>query len=138
MTRVLNQSDILLIRSDEHEEHLSCAVPRLRPAARTTSWGAPSARASLTPGASRCGHKLYRWFYSKSAAMPATTTGTVTQVGSTSFINATTSGGGVISGNCTRTLEVDERNIVIRSQWEGNNCPFSEAFEYSTWRRKIN
>ena len=95
-------------------------------------WGYPHQEQTIA------GHKLYRWFYSKSAAMPATTTGTVTQVGSTSFINATTSGGGVISGNCTRTLEVDERNIVIRSQWEGNNCPFAEAFEYSTWRRKIN
>jgi hypothetical protein len=28
-------------------------------------------------------------------------------------VNATTSGGGVISGSCTRTLEVDERNIII-------------------------
>jgi hypothetical protein len=100
--------------------------------AAIAQWGYPHQEQTIAV------HKLYRWFYSKSAALPATTTGTVSQVGNTAFINATTSGGAIISGNCTRTLEVDERNIIIRSQWEGNNYPFAEAFEYANWRRKPN
>ena len=92
-------------------------------------WGYPDQEQVIA------GHKLYRWYYTKSAVMPSTTTGTVTQFGS---INATTYGGGTVVGNCTRTLEVDEHNIVIRTEWKGNNCPFAEAFEYSSWRRKLN
>jgi hypothetical protein len=93
-------------------------------------WGYPNQEQTIG------GHKLYHWYYTKSASIPATTTGTVTAVGNTAFINATTSGGGIVQGACTRTMEVDERNTVIRWQWSGNNCPFAEAFEYSSWRRK--
>jgi hypothetical protein len=95
-------------------------------------WGYPDQEQTIA------GHKLYRWYYTKSAVLPATTSGTVTQVGNTAFVNATTSGGGAISGSCTRTLEVDDHNIVIRWQWQGNNCPFAEGFEYANWRRKVN
>jgi hypothetical protein len=63
---------------------------------------------------------------------------TVNQIGNTAFLNATTYGGGTVVGNCTRTLEVDEHNIVVRWEWKGNNCPFAEAFDYSSWRRKLN
>jgi hypothetical protein len=100
--------------------------------AAIAQWGYPDQEQVIA------GHKLYHWFYTKSAALPATTTGTVTQLGNTAILNATTSGGGVISGSCTRTLEVDEHNVIIRSEWKGNNCPFAEAFEYSNWRRKVN
>ena len=84
------------------------------------------------------GHKLYRWYYTKTASLPATTYGTVNHIGNTAYMNATTYGGGTVVGNCTRTLEVDEHNVVIRTEWKGNNCPFAEAFEYSSWRRKLN
>ena len=97
--------------------------------AAIAQWGYPDQEQVIA------GHKLYRWFYTKSAVLPATTTGTVTQSGS---FNATTFGGGVISGSCTRTLEVDEHNTIIRTEWKGNNCPFAEGFEYSNWRRKLN
>lgn len=100
--------------------------------AAIAQWGYPHQEQMIA------GRKLYRWFYTKSALLPTTTTGTVTRIGDTAYLNATTSGGGVISGSCTRTLEVDQYNIVIRTQWEGNNCPFAEAFEYASWRRKQN
>jgi hypothetical protein len=100
--------------------------------AAIAQWGYPHQEQVIA------GHKIYRWFYTKSAAIPATTSGTVTQVGNTAFVSATTSGGGVMQGSCTRILEVDDRNVIIRWQWEGNNCPFAEAFEYSNWRRKVN
>jgi hypothetical protein len=93
-------------------------------------WGYPHQEQTIA------GHKLYRWFYDKSFAVPATTTGTMTTVGNTAFLNATTSGGGTISGQCVRTLEVNEQNVVIRWEWSGNNCPFAEAFEYSNWSRR--
>jgi hypothetical protein len=94
-------------------------------------WGYPNQQQDIA------GHKLYIWYYNKSAYIPATTTGAITAVGGTAFINATTFGGGAIQGNCTRTLEVDDKNTVVRWQWSGNNCPFGEAFEYSSWRRKV-
>ena len=71
-------------------------------------WGYPDQEQVIA------GHKLYRWFYTKTASLPATTTGTVNQIGNTAFMNATTYGGGTVVGNCTRTLEVDEHNIVVR------------------------
>ena len=98
--------------------------------AAIAQWGYPDQEQEIA------GHKLYRWFYTKSASLPATTTGTMNQIGNTAFINATTSGGGTLVGNCTRTLEVDEHKTIIRWQWNGNNCPFAEALEYSNWRRK--
>jgi hypothetical protein len=100
--------------------------------AAIAQWGYPDQEQEIA------GHKLYRWFYTKSGVLPSTTTGTVTQMGTAAFLNATTSGGGTLVGNCTRTLEVDEHNIIVRWEWKGNNCPFAEAFEYSNWRRKIN
>jgi hypothetical protein len=75
-------------------------------------WGYPHQEQTIA------GHKLYRWFYNKSAALPSTT-------GTTMIIN----------GQCVRTLEVNEQNIVIRYEWSGNNCPFADILEYSNWAR---
>jgi hypothetical protein len=99
--------------------------------AAIAQWGYPDQEQEIA------GHKLYRWFYTKSASLPATTTGTVNRIGNTAFLNATTTGGGTLVGNCTRTLEVDEHNIISHWQWSGNNCPFAEGFEYSNWRRVV-
>ena len=95
-------------------------------------WGYPHQEQTMA------GHKLYRWFYNKSFAMPATTSGTVTTVGNTAFMNATTTGGGTINGQCVRTLEVNEQNVVIRWEWGGNNCPFADVLEYGNWQRRTN
>lgn len=95
-------------------------------------WGYPQQEQTIA------GHKLYRWFYNKSVVLPATTSGTVTTSGGISTINAVTTGGGTFNGDCTRTLEVDARNVVIRWEWSGNNCPFADmpGFEYGRWRRR--
>jgi len=95
--------------------------------AAIAQWGYPQQEQTIA------GHKLYHWFYNKSFAMPATTTGTV----SNGLVNLTTTGGETISGECRRTLEVDQRNIVIRWEWAGNNCPFADmpGFEYANWQR---
>jgi hypothetical protein len=95
-------------------------------------WGYPDQEQTIA------GRKLYRWFYTKGVAVPATSRSTITRSGNTATVNTTSYDGGVVVGDCTRTLEVDARNIVIRSQWQGNNCPFAEGFEYSNWRRKVN
>ncbi len=50
--------------------------------------------------------------------------------------NATTSGGGTVRGDCVRTLEVDQQNIITKWEWKGNNCPFADILEYSNWERK--
>src|SRR5262245_16704061 len=89
-------------------------------------WGYPHQEQTIA------GRKIYRWSYSKTFVMPSTTTGTVTAYG----INTMTTGGGVIRGDCVRTLEVNELNIVVRWQWEGNNCPFADILEYSDWQRR--
>lgn len=33
----------------------------------------------------------------------------------------------VISWECNRILELNEENIVVDSQWDGNNCPFMDS-----------
>jgi hypothetical protein len=93
-------------------------------------WGYPHQEQNIA------GHKVYRWFHNKSAFIPSQTHGTVNTIGSTSYINTTTTGGGMISGQCVRTLEVDKKNRVISWEWSGNNCPFAELMEYSDWRKK--
>jgi hypothetical protein len=80
--------------------------------AAIAQWGYPNQEQNIA------GHHLFTWYYNKSV------------------INATTYGGGTLTGNCTRILEVNDKNIVIKWYWSGTNCPFGEAFEYSSWRRK--
>ena len=94
-----------------------------------SQWGYPSQQETIG------GHTLYYWHYQKSVAMPATTTGTITSIGNTAYLNTTTYGGGLVSGSCSRMLAVDKNNIVIGTEWSGNNCPFAELMEYSNWRR---
>lgn len=85
------------------------------------------------------GRTLLVWNRDMQLSMPATatTTGTANRIGSTAYVNTTTtySGGGTSSWSCTRILEI--RDDKVHSwQWEGNNCPFAEAGPYSNWRRK--
>lgn len=89
-------------------------------------WGYPDQEQNIG------GHHIFRWYLTKQYTMPATAT--VNTVGQTSFVSV--DGGGTITGNCTRTLEVDQQNTVIRWEWSGNNCPFSEFPSYTNWRRK--
>jgi hypothetical protein len=98
--------------------------------AAIAQWGYPDQEQVIA------GHKIYKWYYEKGVSIPSTTTGTVNTFGNTAHINATTYGGGVAVGNCTRILEVNDQNIVTHTQWQGNNCPFAEGFEYAGWRRK--
>lgn len=93
-------------------------------------WGYPQQEQTIA------GHKLYRWFYTKTVMTPTTATSTVTPIGRTAIVNTTISGGDILTGDCTRTLEVDQNNVVIRWEWSGNNCPFADVFEYSNWERK--
>jgi hypothetical protein len=92
-------------------------------------WGLPSQE--MTVG----GQKYYVWAYQKSGFIPqsSTTTGVATNNG---VINTQTStaGGYAFSAVCERILQVDGNDIVVGGSWRGNNCPFMEAFEYSTWR----
>jgi hypothetical protein len=86
------------------------------------------------------GKRLLVWHRNVQGYVPgvATTYGSANVIGNTAFYSGTTtySGGGIISGNCVRILEVGENNTVVRWQWEGNNCPFLEMGPYSNWRKK--
>lgn len=95
-----------------------------------SQWGYPTGQQEVA------GHHLYHWVGNQTTYMPASTTGTVTAIGSTAYINTTTVGGGYADWSCTRTLEVNKKNIVVSWQWGGNNCPFAEAIQYANWRRK--
>lgn len=94
-------------------------------------WGYPDEQRDFN------GRKLYVWHHNQSAILPSTTnlTGLVSSSGQVNA-TATTWGGGVFHGYCTRTLEVDGDGKVVNWEWEGNNCPFAEAMEYKTWRRR--
>jgi len=89
-------------------------------------WGYPDEERQVA------GHHLYVWHHDKSGPTLSSTTGSVS---STGFFSATTLGTGS-RWECTRILEVDATDHVVSYQWEGNNCPFAEAMEYSTWRRR--
>ena len=94
-------------------------------------WGYPDQEQVIA------GRKIYRWHYRKSVGLPATTTGTVTPtIGGGAYVNTTTTGGGTLHGDCTRIVEVNEKNIVVRWQWSGNNCPFADMGEYANWQRR--
>jgi hypothetical protein len=93
-------------------------------------WGPPQQEQTIA------GRKYYRWFYTKSAPMPMNTYGTANQFGNTTFVQMQTTGGGMMVGSCTRTLSVDDKNIIVGTHWEGNNCPFADVLEYSNWERK--
>lgn len=92
-------------------------------------WGYPDRERQVA------GRKLFEWDRNVSVFVPSTTTGTVSNYGNTSYVDASTTGGGLLNGSCRRTIEVDSRNIVVGTQWAGNNCPFAEAGPYSNWRR---
>ncbi len=95
-----------------------------------SQWGYPDEEKEFR------GKKLYVWHHNKSAFLPASASTTTSFIGNTAYSNSTMTGGHTISGECDRTLEVDSAGKVVSWQWGGNNCPFAEAFEYKSWRRK--
>ena len=99
-----------------------------------SQWGYPHEEQVIA------GRKLLIWHRNAQILMPgvANTYGSTNVVGNTGIYSGITtfSGGGVISANCVRKLEVDANNRIMSWQWEGNNCPFMEVGPYSNWRRK--
>jgi len=96
-----------------------------------SQWGYPDAQQAFM------GKTIYHWDRTVAMNMPASTTGTINVIGNTAYLNTTTSGGGVMRGACRRSLEVNSKNIVVGSQWKGNNCPFADvAMGYQHWERK--
>lgn len=94
-------------------------------------WGYP---ASAMPIGSQT---VYTWSETAYLTMPAVTQTTANVYGNTMYATSTTTGGGTSAWTCTRMLAVDERNYVVRWQWQGNNCPFGEVMQYANWRRKV-
>jgi len=95
-----------------------------------SQWGYPDEEREFQ------GKKLYIWNHNKSAYVPRTSNTTATAYGNTIYAQSQSSGGYTLQGNCVRILEVDATGTVTSWQWKGNNCPFGEHMEYSSWRRK--
>jgi hypothetical protein len=95
-----------------------------------SQWGYPHEEKEFN------GRKLYVWHHNKSAYMPQSTTTTGHVIGNTIYAHSNTTGGYMMSGNCSRTLEVDDNGRVVNWQWGGNNCPLAELMEYSDWRKR--
>jgi len=76
-------------------------------------WGYPDYEKTVA------GHKLLVWEHNKSE-----------------FYTGSTNALYKIKEYCTRTFEVDDKNIVISWEWKGNNCPFAELMEYKNWRNR--
>lgn len=93
-------------------------------------WGYPSFERDFR------GKKLYGWEYQKSGYIPRSTQTNVNVYGNTAYANTQEYGGYSISGTCTRILEVGDDGTVKSWSYEGNNCPFGELMEYSTWRKR--
>ena len=81
-----------------------------------THWGPPQQERTIA------GRKYFIWSTSQSVSVPAQTSGTATVVGNTVYYNQSTVGGGSFTASCTRSMEVDENNIVVRGYSQGNNC----------------
>jgi len=93
-------------------EHIDQVVAR---------WGYPNAEREFR------GRKLYVWNDGGAYVFPSytSTTGTVTRVGpGVAAVSSQTFGigGGTISGQCERTLEIDSAGKVVSWQWAGNDC----------------
>jgi len=95
-----------------------------------SQWGYPQEEKEFQ------GRKLYIWHHNKSAYIPQTTTTTGNVYGNSIYATSSSTGGYSIHGSCQRTLEVDDAGTVVSWEWRGNNCPFGELMEYSTWRKK--
>lgn len=95
-------------------------------------WGFPNEEKEIA------GHKLYVWYRGRSFYVPATSTTTGYVYGNSFSANTSTFGGYPVHAYCTRILEVDDSGHVTRWQWEGNDCPCMEIFEYAHWRNKSN
>lgn len=97
-------------------------------------WGYPDGERSVA------GRRLLFWTRDVQLYTPPTanTYGNVSVYGNTGYYNQTTtySGGGVSNWNCTRILEINQKNIIVGTDWKGNNCPFLEAGPYKDWRRR--
>lgn len=96
-------------------------------------WGYPDGEKVIA------GKTLLVWSDDQQLFLPSTSTtiGNASLVGNQVFsdVQTTSYGGGVTNWNCTRIVEVDQRNIVVGASWKGNNCPFLEAGPYSNWRK---
>ena len=81
--------------------------------------------------------EIYIWRLRKSVnlAERSTTTGSVDAYGNYQEQTKTT-GGGAWHGVCVRKLEVNDDGTIVRWEWEGNNCPFSEIGPYKDWRNR--
>jgi len=81
-----------------------------------SQWGPPQGEREIL------GKKYFVWGHSQSFNLPAQTHGTATVIGSSVYYSGTTYGGGTVGGSCTRSLEVDDKNIVVAGYSQGNNC----------------
>lgn len=90
-----------------HGEHIDAVVKR---------WGYPNAERDFR------GRKLYVWNDSGTYIVPSFGSATTTISRGQATTTGTAIGGGTVSGQCERVLEVDQAGKVIASQWGGNNC----------------
>ena len=109
------------IMSSWEGQHIDSVISR---------WGYPDEERDFR------GRTLYIWHHDKSYYMPQSSTTTGSLYGSSIYAQTYTTGGYTMQGSCTRILEVDQQGYVVRWEWNGNNCPFMEVFEYSNWRNK--
>jgi hypothetical protein len=97
-----------------------------------SQWGYPDEEKTFA------GRKLYIWNHKKGAILPqkSHTTGNINPMTGAFSSTTTSSPSVVLNGSCQRILEITNNDVVKSWQWKGNNCPFMELMEYSTWRKK--
>ena len=93
-------------------------------------WGYPDQKQEIA------GKTLYHWDKVKSFTTPINTSGTATVYGNTAYLNTTTTGGQTLTGSCRRTLVVNEKDVIVSTEWKGNNCPFMDVgMGYQYWEK---
>jgi hypothetical protein len=101
-------------------------------------WGLPNREIKIGD------KRMYQWDRSTSVIMPtystSVTSGSATAIGNTAVGGATTTTfsnpGQILGFSCERILLVNNKDIIERATYKGNNCPFLEIDYAATWRRK--
>lgn len=91
-------------------------------------WGYPTEEKTIA------GHKLYYWTETRVVDNPVDSHTTVTKdkKGHTHYDTYTTGGDREVYTS-TRIIEVDDKDIVIKGQYSGNDLPFTFAGKAKKW-----
>lgn len=80
-------------------------------------WGLPTRQATLGDGST-----MYEWDNAEAVVIPGQVHATATTIGSSTYINATTTPSFAVSARCTRSFVTTSDRIIVEGYSHGGNC----------------